>query len=442
MFQNRPGRVFERTALPLWQRVALFLVAYLVCAEGGTFLSARNSTWIPFWLPAGLYVSVLLLNPTRDWAWLSLGALAGNLIFDFFHGTKLLPTVGFFCANTVGAVLGAALIRRFVAGRPTMGTLKEVAGLMICSGIFGSMLGALIGAAILVHFGLSQSFEPSWKVLWGSNAVAVALLAPFILTWFSPRAERLNYLDSPQKKAELVVLFLSLTFFLWWLLVWDNGIRAGTRTFAAPLLLWAGLRFGPRIAVIASLFMALPFAYFTTRYSIGLTPAQAASGSYLFGLQLYLATANLVGLVPAVVLDERNRAMAKLRDSEEILRATIENTPHVAVQWFDRQARVTYWNHASEIMYGWTAAEAAGKTLGELIFTPEQAAEFRESLATIEKTGLPVGPKEFPFRRRAGGRGVILSTLFQIQIPSAWTSILPGASRPKNSTAPRWWCSK
>jgi PAS domain S-box-containing protein len=90
----------------------------------------------------------------------------------------------------------------------------------------------------------------------------------------------------------------------------------------------------------------------------------------------------------------------------------------VAVQWYDRQGRITYWNRASEMMYGWTAAEATGKTLDELIFTQEQAGEFLEALAAVEKSGRPVGPMEFPFHRRDGDRGGILSTLFQIQIPS------------------------
>ena len=72
-------------------------------------------------------------------------------------------------------------------------------------------------------------------------------------------------------------------------------------------------------------------------------------------------------------ITERKQAEAALRASGESLRATIENTPHVAVQWFDHQGRVTFWNRASEHLYGWTSAEACGKTLGELIFAPAEA---------------------------------------------------------------------
>ena len=41
-----------------------------------------------------------------------------------------------------------------------------------------------------------------------------------------------------------------------------------------------------------------------------------------------------------------------LRASEERLRATLEYAPNVAVQWFDRDGRVLYWNHASATLYG------------------------------------------------------------------------------------------
>jgi PAS domain S-box-containing protein len=117
-------------------------------------------------------------------------------------------------------------------------------------------------------------------------------------------------------------------------------------------------------------------------------------------------------------ITERKRAEAALLASEESLRATIQNTPNVAVQWFDATGRVVFWNRASELIYGWTALEAAGKTLGDLIFTAVESDTFQNALLEIERTGRPVGPVEFPFRRRDGNAGVILSTIFRIQLPS------------------------
>jgi len=122
----------------------------------------------------------------------------------------------------------------------------------------------------------------------------------------------------------------------------------------------------------------------------------------------------------AVVRDitERKRAEAALRASEESLRATIEHTPHVAVQWFDIQGRVQFWNRASVHMYGWTAREAVGKPLEQLIFTPANGVLFRKALKQIAQTGQAIGPVEFPFHRRDGSLGIVLSTIFRIPVPT------------------------
>ena len=59
---------------------------------------------------------------------------------------------------------------------------------------------------------------------------------------------------------------------------------------------------------------------------------------------------------------ERRRTEAALRVSEERLRATLCNTPGVAVQWFDREGRIQFWNPASERIYGIAAGDAVGRT--------------------------------------------------------------------------------
>lgn len=416
VFPVAPSNRFG-VSLALWQRVVLFGLGYLFFAWLGTFFSPRGGAMVSFWLPAGLYISVLLLNPQRNWLWLSVGALVANLIFDTFFGTPLLPTLGFFLANSVEAVTAAWIIQKFISPRLTLGTLREITALMVISGVGSSMLGAAIGAGTMVWFGMSTDFQAAWTVWWGSNALAILLLAPFILTWFARVEVRVNYLKGWPKKVELLALLLALKAFLFGLLVWGDGIMSSERSFAVPLLLWAGLRFGPRIATAASLYLALPIAYFTTQHFVGLSTEQIVTGSYIFGLQQFLAMANLVALVPAVVLDERNRAVQQLRDSERSLRATLEITPDVAVQWITRDGVVNYWNRASENIYGWRAEEARGRKLSELFFREEQWDTFQKVILKIEQTGRPVGPVEFPLWRRDGRRLTVLSTVFEIPAP-------------------------
>jgi two-component system, NarL family, sensor histidine kinase UhpB len=307
------------TTFPLWQRTAFFGAAYFVCAEAGSYLSAHGGTYVSFWLPAGLSMAVLLLNRTRDWPWFLLAALPANLAFDLIHDPQknLAAILLFFCANVIQTSTGAWLVRRFVAERPTLATLKEFIGLLGFAVVFSTILGAAIGAATLVYFGLSHSFEQSWKVWWGSEAMAILVLTPFILTWFSrPVNPRRNF-NSPKKIAEATLLIFGFSAFLYYLLVWDKGIMSPNKFLVIVLLLWAGLRFGRCGATTATLFLALVFSFFTNHLSVGLTPAQAAAGEYVFVLQMVLVMAVLVSLIPAIVIGERDKSLAELRESEE-----------------------------------------------------------------------------------------------------------------------------
>jgi two-component system cell cycle sensor histidine kinase/response regulator CckA len=83
---------------------------------------------------------------------------------------------------------------------------------------------------------------------------------------------------------------------------------------------------------------------------------------------------------------------------------------------------VILWNQASTKIYGYSSDEAMGKTLGDLILTPQTAEQFRLELETIAATGIPLGPDEFEFRRKDGSKGRSLSTLFAIpgDGPMAW----------------------
>lgn len=106
------------------------------------------------------------------------------------------------------------------------------------------------------------------------------------------------------------------------------------------------------------------------------------------------------------------RAEAALRLSEARLRASLENTPHVAVQWYDAEGRILYWNPASESMYGWRADEVIGKTLDCCLYDPRDAAAFLEVLKGISATGTAFGPFETRIRRRDGSTGWVLATTF------------------------------
>jgi len=76
-----------------------------------------------------------------------------------------------------------------------------------------------------------------------------------------------------------------------------------------------------------------------------------------------------------------------LRESEERFRMMLENLPNVAVQGYAPDGTVQYWNKANESIYGYTAKEAIGKDLVELIIAPEMRDSVREAIAHGARTG-------------------------------------------------------
>ncbi len=115
-------------------------------------------------------------------------------------------------------------------------------------------------------------------------------------------------------------------------------------------------------------------------------------------------------------LTERTKAEEALRLSQAQLLANVDSMSNVAIQWYDDQGRILYWNPASEALYGWMSAEALGKTLDELIYTPEEAAEFLHILADVRATGKAFGPFESRIRRRDGTIGWVLATTFSMPV--------------------------
>lgn len=113
----------------------------------------------------------------------------------------------------------------------------------------------------------------------------------------------------------------------------------------------------------------------------------------------------------AEAIAERERSLAR---SEERLRATLENSPAVAIQWYDRDGVCRYWNPASTLLYGYSAEEALGQTLEARMFSPAQQAAFVDTLQQIEATGEPVPAVEFETRCRNGELKTVLCSLFAI----------------------------
>ncbi|NQT65554.1 MAG: PAS domain S-box protein, partial [FCB group bacterium] len=73
----------------------------------------------------------------------------------------------------------------------------------------------------------------------------------------------------------------------------------------------------------------------------------------------------------ALDITDRKKAEDALEESEERFSSIFSNISNIAVQGYDKERKVTFWNKASEKLYGYSQDEAMNKHLEELIIPPE-----------------------------------------------------------------------
>ncbi len=102
---------------------------------------------------------------------------------------------------------------------------------------------------------------------------------------------------------------------------------------------------------------------------------------------------------------ECRQARAALRESEARFRNLLDYIPGVSIQGYTADGIVRYWNKASEQVYGYTAEEAIGRNLGDLIIPPEVKPHFKQALelgAKCTKSGEFMPPGELMLLHKNG----------------------------------------
>lgn len=83
-------------------------------------------------------------------------------------------------------------------------------------------------------------------------------------------------------------------------------------------------------------------------------------------------------------ITEKKQALKSLQSSKEQFQKVFEQMPSVAVQGYNCNREVVYWNSTSESVYGYTVEEALGKKLEDLIIP----AEIKDQVITATKNYL------------------------------------------------------
>jgi integral membrane sensor domain MASE1 len=248
-FVTIEGAVLQRLAFVLTPRnlraASWFLVisgSYVAAARLGIELDVAHGVITPVWAPSGISLAALLLLGVRYWPAVTVGAFVANLTSDASVGVSAGIAVG----NTLEAVVGAALVRRF-GFRPALDRVRAVLVLTVAGALASTAIAATNGVTVLTISGDRQdTYGAAWLLWWFGDAVGDLMVAPALLVLSTWRSLRRSAAEMVEGLAFLGALAATSA------LVFVGGAwRHPYLLF--PLLLWAALRFRSAGAAVASL---------------------------------------------------------------------------------------------------------------------------------------------------------------------------------------------
>ncbi len=124
-----------------------------------------------------------------------------------------------------------------------------------------------------------------------------------------------------------------------------------------------------------------------------------------------------VAVASARDISHRIRAEQALIESENRFRTLLQEVPTLAVYGFGSDGKIRYWNRASEALYGFSAEEAVGQSVLDLIVPPVDQADAADRLTRILETSKAAEPRETVYMRKNGSRLPVMCTCLLVQLP-------------------------
>lgn len=118
-----------------------------------------------------------------------------------------------------------------------------------------------------------------------------------------------------------------------------------------------------------------------------------------------------------VDVSDSRRSQQAMRDSEARFRQLLEYVPTVSVQGYALDLTTKYWNRASERLYGFTAEEAVGKNLLDLIIPPPMHSAVVDAVSEMIQSGVPIPAADLTLLRKDGTAVDVYSSHAYLDIP-------------------------
>jgi PAS domain S-box-containing protein len=283
-----------------------------------SFLSGSISL---VWPPSGIALAAILLFGYRFWPGVALGAVLFSLLdgvpFGFF-------TLGTAIGNTIGAIVCAFLLRKFINFENQMERTRDVTGFIGLACFLGTTVNAMFNVVSLIYAGAMTWNNLGAKVLewWVPNALAGLVVAPFIIAWATPSGVqwRLKVIIEAVVCGAGLVAGTLISFNSWFV----YGIQNYPLAYLPfPFMVWGALRLGQRGATTGTLLVTV-LAIYSLLQGRGPFMSEKQSESLML-IGSYIGMLAVTNMLLAAAAAERRQAERALTYNEKRLRAVVED---------------------------------------------------------------------------------------------------------------------
>ncbi len=126
----------------------------------------------------------------------------------------------------------------------------------------------------------------------------------------------------------------------------------------------------------------------------------------------------IIGVIGSYIdITLQRRAELFLKENEQRFRELIHSLPNISIQGYDKDRKVIYWNRQSEVLYGYSEAEALGRRLEELIIPQAMKEQVVADVENWIHNNRPIPASELTLHKKDGSEVLVYSSHVMLRSP-------------------------
>lgn len=298
--------------------LVLLFLTYLLFAQVFSYVYS----FIPaapalVWPASGIALAGLVLGGVGLWPAILLGSVVHNLL----SGSAVPILIGLSVADTLQAVAGALLLKRFGFTNSFSRVPHTIAFILVA--IFVTLIVPSLGllAMLIGDVPVSRSALGTFIPWWIAQILSVLIVTPLLVRW-------LPHFTFKRTRNELIEAWLSIAaivavaVLLYWTPYREVADVPLVYLILVPLL-WIALRIGPRFMTLA-LFLNAVLALGGTAYLTQESGSLATLGQALLQTEIFVIMISFIFLLLVTVAEERKDTANDLRENVKRLEDAVE----------------------------------------------------------------------------------------------------------------------